>query len=127
MGKVVLVCGDRNWTNQRPIRTMLLRLRRLGYTTVVEGEARGADKMGRFEAEQLGLEVKPFPAYWDDFGKSAGFRRNQQMLDEGRPDLVMYFHNDLDNSKGTADMVRRAKRAGVSVTNGGRAARQRRS
>ena len=123
MGKVVLICGDRDWINQRAIRTMLLRLHRDGYTTVVEGAARGADRMARFHAEQLGFEVKEFPAHWDDSGKSAGVRRNQQMLDEGRPDRVMYFHNDLDNSKGTADMVRRAHRAGVPVVNGGRAAR----
>jgi hypothetical protein len=36
-------------------------------------------------------------------------------LDEGKPDLVLAFHNDIEHSKGTADMVRRAARAGVRV------------
>lgn len=44
-------------------------------------------------------------------GKAAGPIRNQRMLDEGKPDLVVAF----PGGRGTADMVRRAKAAGVPV------------
>ena len=37
--------------------------------------------------------------------------RNQKMLDEGKPDLVVAFAG----GRGTADMVRIAKRSGVEV------------
>ena len=37
------------------------------------------------------------------------------MLDEGKPDLVIAFHNDLPKSKGTKDMVKRAQKADVPV------------
>ena len=52
-----------------------------------------------------------YPAPWKRFGPSAGGIRNQQMLDEGKPDLVVAF----PGGKGTADMVRRAENAGVKV------------
>jgi hypothetical protein len=29
---------------------------------------------------------------WDELGKKAGPLRNQRMLDEGKPDLVVAFH-----------------------------------
>lgn len=38
------------------------------------------------------------------------------MLDEGKPDYVLAFHNDIFNSKGTKDMLNRAKKAGVPCT-----------
>jgi len=52
-----------------------------------------------------------FLANWRTHGKAAGPIRNQQMLDEGRPHLVVAF----PGGTGTADMVRRAKAAGVPV------------
>jgi hypothetical protein len=66
-------------------------------------------------ARELGLSFRCYRAEWSVYGLKAGPIRNQKMLDEGKPDLVMAFHNDLGNSRGTADMIRRAKRAGVRV------------
>ncbi len=123
MGKVVLICGDRDWTNRGLIHSMLVRLCHDGYDTVVEGDARGADKIAGFVAEDLALEVQVFPAQWDRYGRSAGALRNQQMLDEGKPDLVVFFHDDLENSKGTKDMVRRALKHNIVVRDGARSGR----
>lgn len=84
-------------------------------TLVIEGEARGADTMAAHWARTLGIEVAAFPANWDDHGRAAGPIRNKQMLDEGRPDAVIAFSTDLANSRGTANMVRQARAAGVPV------------
>lgn len=62
-------------------------------------------------AKWKGIPVKTFRADWGKYGKSAGPRRNKQMLDEGRPDLVVAF----EGGRGTADMVKQAKAAGVEV------------
>ena len=112
----VLICGDRNWTN----RDLILRCVRKAHTTesislIIEGEARGADVMGRCAAEECGILVSPFPAEWDRLGKRAGPIRNQQMLDEGKPTEVWAFHNDIKNSRGTRDMVQRSRKAGILV------------
>jgi hypothetical protein len=44
--------------------------------------------------------------------------RNRQMLEEGRPGLVVYFSNDLTTSRGTQNMVNQARKAGIEVVNG---------
>ncbi len=109
----VLVCGDRNWHNMAVIER---ELKKFGKDTIViEGECRGADILGRFVAEKLGLRVIPFPAKWHIYKRGGGPVRNQQMLDEGKPELVLAFHEDISESVGTIDMVNKAKRAGIKV------------
>lgn len=56
-----------------------------------------------------GLQV--FEADWEKRGKAAGPIRNQQMLDEGKPDLVVAF----PGGRGTTDMVRKSVKASVDV------------
>lgn len=48
-------------------------------TVIVEGGARGADSLARLVAQEHGLQVVEFEAEWDRYGKSAGYRRNEQM------------------------------------------------
>ena len=109
----ILICGDRNWTDKKAILEFLWKLSR--DTLIIEGECRGADRIARDLAILLGFNILPFPADWKRYGKAAGPIRNQQMLDEGKPDLVIAFHNDLSKSRGTRDMVNRAKKAGIQV------------
>lgn len=106
----LLMCGDRNYRKWGPIVAVILHEQP---AVVIEGEAPGADKIARRVAEVLGIPVLPFPADWDRYGKAAGMIRNQQMLDEGKPDKVVAFHDDIMNSRGTRDMVERAERAGI--------------
>jgi hypothetical protein len=46
---------------------------------IVCGCAKGADALGEKYAKENGLKIKYFPADWDKYGKSAGFKRNEQM------------------------------------------------
>ncbi len=130
----VLVCGDRNWSDYELV---LEKLREVCETViaeklkhhygmidpvdfrkdilVIDGEAPGADSKGHKAASSLGCRTKRFTADWAKYGKAAGPIRNQQMLDEGKPDLALAFHDDLKNSKGTKDMIKRAEKAGVKV------------
>lgn len=110
----VLCCGDREWRDWRAILRELVQLG--SGTVVVEGECRGADVMCCSVARRLGYEVLPYPATWNKFGRAAGPLRNQQMLDEN-PDieLVLAFHADLTKSRGTANMVRKAREKGLEV------------
>lgn len=79
--------------------------------TVISGMAKGVDSMAVKWANILNFPVMEFPADWNKHGKAAGPIRNQQMLDEGQPDLVVAFPGGV----GTQDMVHRAKKAGVEV------------
>lgn len=110
----VLISGDREWTDKKRIREYILS-RPDVITYVIEGEARGADTLAREVANELGIRVMPFPANWKRYGRGAGPKRNQQMLDEGKPDEVCGFHDDIRESKGTRDMLRRALAAGIKT------------
>lgn len=110
----ILVCGDRNWRDSSAIARELLTYP--AGSVVIHGDCRGADRMAGVWAEQYGFSVERFPAEWQKYGNAAGPIRNQRMLDEGKPDVVLAFHSDIAKSKGTADMVRRARRvAGLVV------------
>jgi hypothetical protein len=84
---------------------------RITIDAVIDGEARGADRMPGGWACRRGIENIKFRAEWEKLGRKAGPIRNQSMLDEGRPDVVVAF----PGGRGTADMVRRARAAGVEV------------
>ena len=112
----VLVCGGRDFTDAE------LMENELNWVTnpvhggkcsfeMINGCARGADTLALDWAERHGITVHKFPADWDKHGKRAGYIRNQQMLDEGKPDLVVAF----PGGKGTAMMIQLAKKAGVKV------------
>lgn len=108
----LLVFGDRNWEDYDMI---LEEVRRRNPDVVIEGEARGADKLGRRAAEELGIPFVPFPAEWNRYGNGAGPIRNQQMLDEGKPTEAIGFHDDLKNSRGSRDMWKRLRQAKIPV------------
>ena len=108
----VLVCGGRDFNDALTLGSWLGGVhKQRGITLLIEGGARGADFMARKFAEWSKIPTKTFPADWDAHGKAAGHIRNKQMLDEGKPDLVVAF----PGGRGTADMVRQARAAGVEV------------
>src|SRR5690606_8532231 len=77
---------------------------------IISGGARGADRFGEEVAKHWGFQLEVYPADWNTHGKSAGFIRNQQMLDSG-VDLAVQF----PGGRGTADMRSRLDKAGVRV------------
>lgn len=108
----VLVCGGRAYEEREHLFVTLDRLHRArGITLVIAGGARGADTLAEEWAKDRSVPHQIFHAEWDTLGRPAGPIRNQRMLDEGKPDLVVAF----PGGKGTADMVRRAYEAGVRV------------
>lgn len=78
---------------------------------LIHGGARGADREAGAWGLEHGIHVRAFPADWVHDGKAAGPIRNQRMLVQGKPSLVIAF----PGGRGTADMVRRSRRAGVRV------------
>ncbi len=81
---------------------------------VVSGCARGADTLGEDRAIVNWCRLSRFPAEWDLYGKSAGYRRNKQMLDyllEARDRCAVPF----PGGKGTANMRSLLDDAGVKV------------
>lgn len=115
--RIVLICGDVEWKEEQPILALLTQLQQhySGQVRIIEGEARGTDRLARDLAQRLHLEVVGYPAQWAQYHRAAGPLRNQQMLEEGRPDEVHAFYVQGGPDKGTANMIAQARKACVPV------------
>lgn len=103
----VLICGGRDYTDWTTIYRVL---NRVLPTSVVAGGAAGADTIAVCWAKDHGTRYYEIPANWAMYGKSAGHRRNAEMLTL-QPDLVIAF----PGGKGTANMIQQALKAKVPV------------
>jgi hypothetical protein len=112
MSETVLICGSRTWMDRGKIETVICGLDR--DTIIVHGGARGADLLADQAAVLWGLLRRVYPADWQTYGKAAGPIRNQQMLDAEEPMCVIAFRMPGE-SRGTDDMIRRARAAGIPV------------
>lgn len=121
----VLVCGGRAYDDAARVFEVLDNLHRNQRITLLihgacgkriemaDGSERiiGADVLADEWAKSRQVDRDPFPADWKKHGYNAGPIRNQLMLDECKPELVVAF----PGGKGTADMCRKARAAGVQV------------
>lgn len=102
----VLVCGGREYSNSARVFEVLGSLHaKRAITEIIEGGALGADRLAKTWAQHANVPIRTFPASWGRYGKQAGYVRNQQMLDVGKPDIVVAF----PGGRGTLDMKRRAR------------------
>jgi hypothetical protein len=110
----VIVCGGRNFFDYAKLDAVMQEIKRAAphdALVVIQGGATGADAMARQWCATNHVCYDNYPADWSKHGRAAGPIRNQRMLDHGRPDLVVAF----PGGRGTADMVKRATKAGVEV------------
>lgn len=110
---VALFCGSRGWVDVDTIRADIDALP-VG-SVIIEGGARGADRIARQCARDRGLHVATVEAYWDLFGRSAGVLRNQAMR-ALRPEVAYAYPL---GGPGTRDMLRGCRREGVPVVERG--------
>lgn len=109
---IVLVCGGRYYQDRHFVFGVLNQVHEgTPITKILNGGATGADTLGRMWAETKNIPRKTFYPRWDVHGKAGGSIRNQRMLDEGHPDLVVAF----PGGNGTAHMISLAEAAGVRV------------
>lgn len=116
----VLVCGDRYWNDYAELSGALLSFIRFSGlipqdVTVISGAAAGADTLAAKCAKIHGMSLQEYEADWDSYGKAAGPIRNKAMLVDGLPDIVIAFHDSISTSKGTANMIKQARKAGLVV------------
>lgn len=108
----LLVCGGRDFQDQDVVFAHLDTIRAdRGVSCIIAGAASGADHLAYNWARDRGVDVLEFPADWKAHGRAAGPIRNRQMLAEGKPNEVVAF----PGGRGTADMIRAARAAGVPV------------
>lgn len=107
-----IVCGSRHAKKRDVVWDDLDRLRaEHSFSAIISGAYYGVDWMALTWAIDRGIPVIGVPAKWAELGKAAGPERNQRMIDDWQPDGCIAF----PGGAGTADMVRRAKAAGLPV------------
>ncbi len=124
----VLVCGSRRWHWPDTVATALDRLtaRHPDRLVVVEGAATGADRAAHRWCEQHRLPAwrhRCYPVAWNAERQRrprswqwTGPERNQRMLLDEEPRLVIAFHEDFDPATGdTSDTCLRALLLGIPV------------
>ena len=108
----LLVCGGRQFVEWKKLQRALVAFKaERGLDLIISGGAPGADDLAVRWAHHERIPACVFPANWRFEGRAAGPKRNQAMLDLGKPDAVMAF----PGGNGTADMIRRATEAGIPV------------
>lgn len=80
---------------------------------IVHGDASGADQGAHLAALTKEWGEFRLPAQWLVHGRVAGPRRNREMADLLRPDVVLAY--PMPDSKGTLDMIAYAQGLGVPV------------
>jgi hypothetical protein len=111
----VLACGGRTFDDSDFIFGQLDRLyAEYGFCTLIEGDARGVDRIAGEWAQTRGVALIKFPADWKNEGRHAALMRNVRMLREGSPDLVIAF----PGGNGTYCTCRLAEELGIPGNQG---------
>ena len=105
----VLVTGGRDYDDYEQVCCVMWDI---SPTELCCGGASGLDSLVERWGRMNGVSVQVFPAQWEVHGKAAGPIRNQQMLDDFKPDIGVVF----PGGRGTADMEQRMRRTpGLTV------------
>lgn len=119
----VLVCGSRHFNDYELLRKILNDMFVIideqpfphlpeGFV-LIQGGAKGTDDLADQWAATYGIASNQYNADWEKYGNAAGPIRNKQMLDEGKPDLVVAFL--AAGSRGTRNMISQAKKSKIPV------------
>lgn len=101
--KKVAVIGSRGFTDYSLLKTELDRV--TAPFIIVSGGAKGADSLAEKYADEMGYTKLIFPAEWEKYGRSAGFKRNRLIIESS--DIVLAFWDGV--SKGTKHSINIAK------------------
>jgi hypothetical protein len=108
----VLVCGGRYYDNVHAVYHELIGLHwRTPIAVIIHGGVSGAGAIAEAWARRSRVAVVRYPPNWECLGKKAEKVRNDFMLADSRPDVVIAF----PGGRNTADLVTKASAAGLPV------------
>jgi len=112
-GSRVAVVGSRSFPSPSLVEAFISSLP--PGVVVVSGGARGADSFAAAAAAAACLACEVFAADWRRYGRGAGCVRNAALVSAGLALLVAFVSDPSALSSGSADVIKRARAAGVPV------------
>lgn len=115
----VLCCGGREFDDVSAVGRALREFKPVGsqllecseHIIIHGGCPTGADALVDHWCDVYGVRKRVYLADWKQHGRAAGPLRNARMIAEGKPDLVVAF----PGGRGTEDMKKKARAAGIRV------------
>lgn len=105
----IIIAGSRTYDNYEQLKNVVDKfIKDIGCDEniqIISGTAKGADQLGERYAEERGYLCKRIPADWNLYGKSAGYKRNENMAKISDACIVFWD----GKSKGTYHMINLAK------------------
>ena len=106
-----IIAGSRDITDIREVEKAI-KSSGFSISEVVCGGARGVDALGwKWAGGREGVRIILIVAQWDKFGKSAGYKRNEEMAEYADALIAVWD----GKSKGTKHMIDIATRYGLPV------------
>jgi hypothetical protein len=109
----LIIAGSRGWKSYQAVKDGVRDFYKhykisgkLRPPTIISGTAKGADQMGERLAKEYGLRLIRMPAQWLLHGKSAGYKRNEEMASIADGCIVFWD----GKSKGSKHMIDLAKK-----------------
>lgn len=103
----VIIAGSRDFKDYEFLRLKLdnfCKYKGIESFTIISGTARGADKLGEYYAKEKNFPIEYHAANWDLYGRSAGYKRNQQMADIADV-CIVFWDGKSKGSKHMFDIV----------------------
>jgi hypothetical protein len=128
----VIICGDREVCDLALV-DKAVKKSKYKITLVINGDAKGADTLGKEWAEARNIPVENFPADWknidvegavvkerfnkwtkknEKYNANAGFQRNSTMVDEADAVIALQPNGPTN---GTQDTIKKAKAKGIPI------------
>lgn len=116
--KRIIIAGSRDFNNYKLLEQSLLDF--IGsfehnQIEIISGTARGADRLGEQFSNSMNYNLVRFPADWDKYGKSAGYRRNAEMAKYASEEDGVLFAFWDGQSRGTKHMIDLANKYDLEV------------
>jgi hypothetical protein len=109
----ILICGSTKWNKVAIIRKALRKFYYKNVDCVIIGTASGAEKLALMLAKYDRFNIVLVPPNVERDGKDANYYRNAWVWNLFKPTQVLAFHQDIENSKSTAQYLKLAKAKNV--------------
>jgi predicted Rossmann fold nucleotide-binding protein DprA/Smf involved in DNA uptake len=107
----LIIAGGREFNDYQLMKESFDKYINSNNVTIISGTARGADRLGEVLAQEYGLELIRMPANWNEYGKRAGYIRNESMANVATHALIFWD----GQSNGTRHMINLAKQYDLTV------------